>query len=156
MDRIFRTHMLSQIILVSGIFISASFNMQQLYFSSPQESIGIITELLTLEDWETLSSYYYLDKDRQELRDSLMSGSYFMAEEQPEAAHPGGFWRYKHPFPPGFKYSYHESLPGDIIRVNLTIEIDQGEGMTQTGQAYFYMKEFPEGFMILPEVFPVE
>jgi hypothetical protein len=130
--------------------------MQQGYFSSPEESVKVISMLLISEDWTTLSSYYYLADSNRDLLDSLLSGDYFIRKDMPETAHPGGFWKYRHPFPPGFTYFSHEQLTEDRIKVNLVINIDQGDGMVQTGKASFLLKKFPEGYKILPEQPPEE
>ena len=130
--------------------------MQNLFFPSPETSVEIITQLLKSEDWKTLSSYYYLDDGNQALIDSLLSGDYFIRRKRPDVAHPGGFWKYKHPFSPGFTYSSHEQIAEDIIKVHLTIEIDQGDGMIQTGWDSFVLKKFHKGYKLLPEKPPEE
>ena len=140
------------------ICIILNFNtvqMQQLFFSSPEESVEIITGLLLSEDWRTLSAYYIHDGN-QELLDSLLSGDYFIRREMPELTHPGGFWRYRHPFSPGFKYHSHEQVADDLIKVNLIIEIDQGDGMMQVGKSSYLLKRSPEGYKILPGLLPEE
>ena len=125
--------------------------MQDLYFPGPEASVEIITQLLISEDWSSLSSYYYLDEGNGGMIDSLLSGDYFIREERPEVAHPGGFWKYKHPFSPGFQYSSHEEISEDHIKVNMTIEIDQGDGMIQVGRESYLLKEFKDGFKLLPD-----
>jgi len=107
-------------LLVIFIFLNSFFpQVQNLYFPNPESSVEIITQLLLSEDWKTLSSYYYLDEVNQNLLDSLQSGEYFIRKDRPEAAHPGGFWKYKNPFSPGFNYDSHEQMTEDLIKVNL-------------------------------------
>lgn len=140
------------------IFIILNFNtvqMQQLFFPGPEESVEIITGLLLSEDWRTLSGYYIIDGN-QELLDSLLSGDYFIRREMPEVTHPGGFWKYRHPFSPGFKYHSHEQVADDLVKVNLIIEIDQGDGMIQVGKSSYLLKRFLEGYKIMPGVLPEE
>ena len=120
------------------------------FFSSPQESVEIITQLLGDEDWETLSSYYRIESQSRPLLDSLLSGDYYVRKEPPETAHPAGFWKYRHPFPPGFTYAWHEALEEDVIRVHVAIEIDQGDGTTQQGQASYLMIRSRKGYQLLP------
>ena len=138
-------------LLICIILNSFTAQLQNLFFPSPEKSVEIITQLLKSENWSTLSSYYYIIDGNQELIDSLMSGEYFIRREMPEVAHPGGFWKYRHPFPPGFTYSSHEIIKENFIKVILIIEIDQGEGLTQVGKASFLLKKFHEGYKILPE-----
>jgi len=125
--------------------------VENLYFSGPEKSVEIITQLLRTEDWATLSAYYHIADQDQQLLDSLLSGDYFIRKERPEAAHPAGFWRYRHPFSPGFSYSWHETIEEDLIKVHLIIEIDQGEGMIQKGEDYFLLGKFKEGYKLLLE-----
>jgi len=125
--------------------------MQDLYLPGPEASVEIISQLLLSEDWTTLSSYYYLDDNNKGLIDSLLSGDYFIRRERPEAAHPGGFWKYKHPFSPGFKYESYVQIAEDVVKVNLVIEIDQGDGMIQVGRESFLLKHFAQGYKILPD-----
>jgi len=125
--------------------------MQNMYFSSPEESVEIISRLLLDEDWTRLSAYYHIPDENPEFIDSLRSGDYFIRKERPGTAHPGGFWKYKHPFPPGFRYASHESLDGDRIMVTVTTEIDQGDGMVQRGQDTFLLIKIGQGYKVLPE-----
>ena len=123
--------------------------MEALYFESPAEAVSKTAELLSKKDWETLSRYY--DLSETEIAESeLTSGKFFVTEEEPEIAHPAGFWRYKHPFAPGFKYQMYETLENNEIRVWVFIEIDQGDGMVQEGRQSFIMKKSDEGYQIRP------
>ena len=133
------------IIMIISQFLNVGVMAQNSYFSSPQESVEISSKLLIEEDWEELSSYYSLGNTDEGIIDSLKNGSYFIREERPEATHPGGFWKYKHPFSPGFKYLTH-SESGDTIKVDLIIEIDQGGGIIQQGRSSFYLKKSPKGY----------
>jgi len=139
------------LLLFCLILNSFTIQLQDLYFRSPQESVEIITQLLKSEDWKTLSSYYSFEVQDDELLDSLKSGDYFIRKERPEVSHPGGFWKYRQPFPPGFTYSYQETIAEDIIKVHLEIEIDQGEGMIQRGQDSYLLKKLEKGYQLLPE-----
>jgi hypothetical protein len=118
------------------------------YFKSSKEAVEVISSLLRKSDWVTLSRYYDLsgsDIDRKELE----TGRLFVRTEKPDAAHPGGFWQYKAPFSPGFKYAHQEPEGEDIVRVHLRIEIDQGGGMVQEGLDSFRMRKTPKGYQIL-------
>lgn len=121
-----------------------------LYFASPEAAIPVITELLRREDWSTLSRYYDLTKTDIE-RSELESGRFFLRTEQPEGAHPAGFWRYKHPFAPGYKYfSVDDVAAVGVMQVVVAIEIDQGDGTTQRGMSDFLMRQSEHGYQILP------
>lgn len=138
---------------IVGILVYPNFQnneMKNIYFTSPQQSVEIITELLKNENWEILKSYYYLENCSQGVIDSMLSGDYFIRKSKPEVAHPGGFWKYKHPFSPGFNYTSHEEIGGDIIKVNLMIEIDQGNGNIQQGISSYFLIKLKNGYQIQP------
>ncbi|MCK5075890.1 MAG: hypothetical protein KAR38_05915, partial [Calditrichia bacterium] len=122
------------------------------YFSSPEEAVLIITELLKKEDFKTLACYYNLSNSNVKLSE-LESGDFFIRKKPPEIAHPAGFWRYKHPFAPGFKFAYCQPAKKDgiyIVQVEITIE--QGAGSpAQHGYSYFYMTKSSNGWQLLPE-----
>jgi len=121
------------------------------YFDSPETAIPAITELLQSEDFKTLASYYDLagsDLDRVDLE----SGEYFIRKQPPPSAHPGGFWRYRHPFAPGFRFSHITSgiREGSHV-VHMKIVIGQGEGLPpQIGFSSFAMIRSEKGWQILP------
>ena len=122
------------------------------YFASPEEAIPIISGLLGKKDFKTLARYYDLSKSEIKLSE-LESGDFFIRKERPEIAHPAGFWRYKHPFAPGFKfYSVQATAKDSIYIVEVSISIDQGPDFPeQTGLSYFYMIESEKGWQILPD-----
>ncbi len=137
------------IFLISSQSDTSLILMKPLYFESPEQSIPIITELLINSDWETLCRYYDLSNSEFKIEE-LNSGKFFILDETPEVAHPGGFWKYKHPFSPGFKYLTNQKVEENIYKVELLIEIDQGDGMIQKGFQFFYMISYEQGFQILP------
>ena len=122
------------------------------YFSSPAEAIPIITDLLKKEEFKILAQYYDLSNSELKLAD-LESGEFFIREERPEVAHPAGFWRYKHPFAPGYKFNGVQPTANEAIyMVEVSISIDQGsESPEQMGLSYFYMIKSDKGWKILPE-----
>ena len=124
-------------------------NMNALYFESPASAIPEIKELLLASDWEILSRYYDL-KDSDVKLEELLSGNFFIRNEKPEVAHPGGFWKYKHPFPPAFNYRSSTLLRDNIYQIDMEIEIDQGDDNMQQGWVSFYMLKSDLGFRILP------
>lgn len=123
---------------------------QSLYFSSPQESVDVASALLLEENWDKLTKYYFLDDISLELKDSLLNGSYFTRTKRPEAAHPGGYWKYKKPFPPQFKYTNHSLESDATVKVNVSIKIDQGTGMVQQGFDSFYLIKSKKGYQLMP------
>ncbi len=122
------------------------------YFSSPKQAVGAIRLMLKQEDWATLTRYYDLSGSTVDPAD-LLSGEFFIRTEPPEVHHPGGFWRYKHPFPPSFDYSFATPADGSgVVTVQMTIRIDQGAGSpAQEGRLEFRMRESEQGFQILPD-----
>ena len=124
-----------------------------MYFHSPEEAVPVIAELLRQEEFKTLAQHY--DLSRSDIpRSDLESGDFFIRKRRPEAAHPAGFWRYKHPFPPGFKYSgMRPSTVGEGIHlVTVTISIDQGAASpSQEGRFLFFMIESERGWQLLPD-----
>jgi hypothetical protein len=122
------------------------------YFSSPAEAVPVITDLLEKENFKTLAKYYDLSNSEINIS-KLESGEFFIRKERPEVAHPGGFWRNKHPFAPGFKYKSIQSTTREgIYIVEVSIAIDQGpESPEQIGLSYFYMIQSDKGWKILPK-----
>ena len=121
-----------------------------LYFHDPQTAVPEITKLLKAKDWPTLARYYYLEGSDVQRAD-LESGAFFYTDQRPEAAHPAGFWHYKHPFAPGFRYLESRELKALLqVEVIVQIEIDQGSGPPQRGIQAFLMRRTPEGYQILP------
>jgi len=120
------------------------------YFQSPKQAVTVITKLLEAKDWGALAKYYDLSGSGID-RATLESGEFFWRKERPAAAHPGGFWRYKHPFAPGFRYD--DERPTDeagVVVVSVKVEIDQGGGPPQRGFSRFLMKKHAAGWQVLP------
>jgi hypothetical protein len=122
------------------------------YFSSPSEAIPIISELLEKKNFKILSRYYDLSNSEIRLSE-LESGDFFQKKDRPEIAHPAEFWRYKHPFAPGFKFkSVQATAKNAIYIVEVSISIDQGsDSPRQIGLSYFYMINSDKGWKILPD-----
>ncbi len=122
------------------------------YFASPKEAVATISELARRRDWPALAGYYDLSGSTIELL-TLLSGAFFVRSEQPAGAHPGGYWRARHPFPPGFDYLMAEpgGAPG-VVTVTVHVSIEQGaSASTQEGRAQFRLRESPRGYQILPD-----
>ena len=83
----------------------------------------------------------------------MESGDFFIRRERPEAAHPAEFWRYKHPFSPGFKFKSVQATAKEAIYIiEVAISIDQGpDSPEQIGLSYFYMLKSDNGWKILPD-----
>ena len=75
----------------------------QKYFESPASAVEQIAVMLKERNWIELASYYDLSDSPVE-RSTLISGEFFYTDQKPASAHPAGFWHYKHPFPPAFKF----------------------------------------------------
>ena len=124
------------------------------YFASPADAVEQITTMLERQDWPELARYYDLS-DSPEDPATLISGAFFYTDEEPPVAHPAGFWRYKHPFAPGFEFHSTRELdePG-VIEVTVMIEIDQGAGMIQRGIETFLMRRTKRGYQVMPHKAP--
>ncbi|MCP3924148.1 MAG: hypothetical protein GY714_16330 [Desulfobacterales bacterium] len=122
------------------------------FFYLPSEAIEIITELLKKEDYKSLAKYYDLSDSEIKIS-QLESGVFFIRSKPPEICHPAGFWRYKHPFAPGFKFSSsRETSRENIYIIEVSISIDQGsDSPEQESLSYFYMKKYDEGWKLLPD-----
>ena len=123
---------------------------QPLYFSSPQESVELTSQLMLKEDWGTLMRYYFVDNSDKETIDSLKNGGYFIRSKKPEVIHPAVSWKYKKPFDPSFKYLGHFEEDLDRINVEVSIDIDQGNGMIQKGVSSFYLIKSHNGYQHIP------
>jgi hypothetical protein len=119
------------------------------YFESPEQAVETINQLLKDENWKELYKYYDLEETGIHPKD-LISGDFFIRKDKPGVAHPGGFWKYKNPFPLGFKYLRTDLAEGSIHSVWVNIEIDMGGGKTQRGQQLFRMIKSYEGYQLLP------
>jgi hypothetical protein len=122
------------------------------YFSSPAEAVEIINELLDKKNFKILAKYYDLSNSEIKLSE-LESGDFFIRKERPGTAHPAGFWRYKHPFAPGFTFNnVKATAKSAIYRVEVSISIDQGSNSPkQIGLSYFYMLKSDKGWKVLPD-----
>ena len=123
------------------------------HFASPAEAIPEITELIAASDFSTLAAYYDLSDSDVKVSE-LESGSFFIRTERPEMAHPAGFWRYKHPFAPGFTFScIRPSSQAGVFVVEVSRTIAQGDCFPeQVCLSYFYMIQSDSGWKILPDV----
>jgi hypothetical protein len=120
------------------------------YFASPQESVERISELVRNKDWTVLSEYYDLAGANLS-RQKLQSEEFFMRTERPANGDPTGFWRYRHPFPPGFVYlTVQPTKDPNVITVTVFREIDQGGGSIQKVLAEYQMRKTATGYQILP------
>lgn len=139
-------------IIVLGFSINGRGNSMgrkgPLYFKSAGESVPIISGLLLMEDWITLSRYYHLRGSKVSIED-LESGRFFLREEKPGAVHPGVQWKYRHPFQPGCKYHGEQTLVDGTLVVTVITSVDQGDGMIQVGFQSFGMIRSPGGLQIL-------
>ncbi|HSH96142.1 MAG TPA: hypothetical protein VK968_18500, partial [Roseimicrobium sp.] len=123
-----------------------------LYFSSPEDSVVRCTALMRSQNWSELAKYYDLTGSGVDRRD-LESGTFFLRTNPPEMAHPGGLWKFREPFAPGFNFVSAE-LAGapDIVAVIVGIAIDEGGGLIQRGRTTFHLKRSTHGYQLLPAV----
>jgi len=119
------------------------------YFASPEEAVTVTTELLKKEDWATLSRYYDLTGSNV-TRSDLESGRFFVQTET-GGIHHQGFARYRHPFPPGFRFDrINATADPNVVAVVVSVSIDQGGGVKQRGATEFKMRKSAKGYQILP------
>ena len=137
-------------LLLVGCNNQHSSSYEPMYFASPESAVEEISVMLRNKDWAKLAMYYDLS-DSQIDRATLISGEFFYTDKRPQSAHPAGFWHYKHPFPPSYKYlSSNDVAQVGIKQVTVHVEIDQGGGMIQRGEQTFFMSWTGKGFQILP------
>jgi len=135
-----------------SVLLADEIHMESHYFSTPQTAVETISLLMKKEDFQRLTSYYDLT-NAEESRAAMIAGDFFIRREPPPTVDPMGFWRYKHPFPPGFQFwgCYSTKWEGVFI-VEVGLEIDQGAGSpAQRTTTYFYLKQSESGWQILPE-----
>ena len=127
-------------------------NSEAFYFSSPAEAVQIISKILLESNFKILARYYDLSDSEIKLSE-LESGDFFIRKERPKVAHPGGFWRYKHPFAPGFKFNSLQSTDKEgVYLVRVMVEIEQEGGFPQQiGYSDFYMIKSAKGWKVLPD-----
>lgn len=132
--------------------MTRSISHETAFFATAEAAVATIREMIVAEDWAALAPYYDLDGSEVNL-ETLLSGEFFIETEQPEIAHPAGFWRYKHPFPPSFDYDFATLADDDgIVTVRVSIRIDQGAGEpVQEGWQEFRLRESEDGLKILPD-----
>lgn len=111
-------------------------------FATPREAVDVLSTLLASRDWAGLAACYDADPA------TLPPGFFYDEDAQ---GHPAGFDRWRHPFPPGWRYESHEER-GDLAVVRVSIEIDEGDGMVQRGVREFRMRRSPAGWKVLPPV----
>jgi len=122
---------------------------QAKYFASPSKAVKQITVMMEEKNWSELANYYDLTGSQTD-RAELVSGEFFYTEERPDIAHPAGFWKYKHPFAPGFEFnSIRELEDVDVFEITVGIEIDQGGGMIQEGYQTFLMQKSDKGYQVI-------
>lgn len=122
--------------------------MVRLFFENPQQAIPIISSLMQDQDWKTLASYYDMNDSKYSIQE-LESGRNFYREEPPNTIDPFGFWKYKHPFPPGFQFNSQRSLGDNLIEVLVSYKIDQGDGMINEVHQNFTMKKSNQGYQLI-------
>ena len=96
--------------------------MDSHYFQSPENAVLVVNQLLEARDWNKLANYYLLD-DLGPKREELKSGRFFFREDSTGPQDPMGFWKYLHPFPPGFHFEGQEELENGTIKVQVAIEV---------------------------------
>lgn len=129
------------------------------YFESPTYAVIVVNQLLEKRAWSTLAKYYHLDASGPKLEE-LTSGRFFYTTESSGPQDPMGFWKYRHPFPPGFAYDSHEELNNDILKVHVAIDVldeplpgapPDTPAVMRTVRAFHLHYTAGRGFKLLPD-----
>jgi len=104
-------------------------------FASPEAAVAELSKLLAARDWAALAACY----------DGAPPAVFY---DEAAEGHAAGFDRWRHPFPPGWRYLSHE-VAGDVANIRVGIDIDQGDGMIQRGLREFRMRKSPEGWRVV-------
>lgn len=116
--------------------------MKPLFFQTPKESVGIISQLLKEEDWTTLARY--IDTDSTQLDDDeLISGKYFIEDSVVEKHH------YK-PFDPELHFLSSHNVD-DICVVELEKDISDNQEVCTKATAFFFLHKEDKGYRIVLE-----
>lgn len=103
-------------------------------FSSPEEAVERIDAWLRERNWDALTACY----------DGEAPATF---HERRPGGHPSGADNWT-PFPPGWRYLDH-AVEGDVARVRVGIDIDQGGGFVQRGWAEFRLRRTSAGWKLL-------
>jgi len=110
-------------------------------FASPEEAVEIAGGLVREHRWADLAEYYDLT-DSEVPAEELEKGTFFHAPRTEAMEHPSGVMRYRHPFPPGYRFLQTEPTDrGDTVKVIVLLEIDQGIDVPQRSLAAFLMRK---------------
>jgi hypothetical protein len=104
-------------------------------FASPEIAVAELSKLLAARDWRALAACY----------DGEPPAVFY---DEAARGHPAGFDRWRHPFPPGWRYVSHV-VEGDVAVVTVGIEINEGGGMIQRGLREFRMRRTTAGWQVL-------
>jgi hypothetical protein len=108
-------------------------------FASPADAVPELSKLMDAREWTALAACY-------DAEPGTLTAAFFF---DPDASgHPAGFDRWRHPFPPGWRYLSH-TVEGDVAVVTMGIEINEGDGMIQRGYREFRMRRTSAGWQVL-------
>ena len=114
------------------------------YFSSPEEAVVKINELLAARDWRRLARYYDFSMSSVPTR-QVISGAYFTGglAVPPEGA-------VDRPFPPGSSFLFSEPTELPMILRIVVAGPSTGAGAGGAPQASFFLQASPDGYRIIP------
>lgn len=117
----------------------------------PATAIEVLRPLIEAHDWPALARHYDLSESNLDPAE-LLSGAYFYRPTRPFDGDPAGLWRYRHPFHPLARL-VDVMVPAAAFRLVpvMMVEIDQGGGPKQRVQTQFWLKETPDGLLVLPD-----
>jgi len=128
---------------------SADETTGSLYFTSPEASVPVISELMTKKDWAALTRYYALTPD-DPARANYESGQAYGSSSSTDSPAAAALGPYRKPFVPGSKFVQSVPQGEDMVEVTVKLDIDQGGGMTQTMLGNFLLHKSAEGYQLVP------
>lgn len=118
--------------------------MHPLYFSSPKESVNIISELLERQEWATLSRYYDMTYTKATKKE-MLSGNFFIKPKNENEIH------YK-PFDPDFLFLDSHIIENEYCIVELTKELWKTCGVRSDASDFFFLHKVKNGYQIISEI----
>jgi len=117
------------------------------YFSTPEQAVRRINELLEAQDWRQLAQFYDLEGSSVS-RQQLLDGSFFISD----ANDLSDLRNYLHPFPPGASFYASRRLEDtDIFEMDVLWTMDAPWAKAQKHLTTLHLKRYPEGYRLLPE-----
>ena len=119
-----------------------------LFFPSPEAAVPEIVKILSLEDWRILEMYS--DLNESTIRsEEILSGDNIANPSKSNSTDPNAYLNFKNPIPVDIKYSHHDFISDEIIKVWVSMNVIQEEEK-QKELKYFFLIKSIYGYQILP------